>query len=166
MKIEEVKAIFPENWNMPEGFVGYCYVTYCVNTGNFYIGKKQAKKFVPTYYGSGSTVKHWKNKKFTLEHWPISWAHDNMELLNQEYWSVKHAENYIECANIHPGGAPAMLGRHHSEETKQKMREAALKIKHGPMSQETKDRISASNIGKHNKIAEERQAVSDFHKGW
>ena len=50
-------------------------------------------------------------------------------------------------------------------ETIQKMRESASKIKHKPMSQKTKDKISASNKGKHNKSKEQREAIGNFHRG-
>ena len=165
MKIDSLKKIFPENWEKPIGSVGYCYVTYCNDTEEFYVGKKQAKKFVDTYYGSGKSVKEWKKKGYSLINWAISWATSDYELLEQEFNFVESAKTYKGCSNLYSGGAPAMLGRKHSPETIQKMREAALKIKHTPLSQETKDKISRSNIGKHNKTEEERKAVSDFHKG-
>ena len=165
MTMEEIKNVFPEEWKPVKNSVGYCYVTYCLDTDEFYVGKRKAKNFSQTYYGSGTVVKRWKADNLNLEHWPISWATDSQKLLNQENDWVFKAKLMKGCVNIKPGGTPAMLGRHHSEETKQKMRESALKIKHKPLSQETKDRISASNIGKHNKTAEERKAIGDLHRG-
>ena len=166
MKIEDVKKLFPENWEKPKNPVGYCYVTYCVDTGEFYIGKKMSPRFIDTYYGSGTVVKQWKSLKYELVHWVIHWAATDSELLEQEYKAVGEARNFVrDCVNLLPGGSPAMLGRKHSPETLQKMKESAKKIQHKPLSQETKDRISASNIGKHSKTAEERKAVGDFHRG-
>ena len=166
MKIEEVKKNFPENWNTWENAIGYCYITYCNNTNEFYLGKKQSSKFISTYYGSGSVVKEWKHLKYSLEHWPISWTTTTQELLNQERnWITKGQSLGNCCVNKLPGGAPAMLGKKHSPETIQKMRESAKKIKHQPMSQETKNKISAANVGKHNKTEEQRKAVGDFHRG-
>ena len=145
--------------------IGYCYVTYCIDTGEFYVGKRQAKKFSDIYYGSGAKVKDWKLKNYKLEHWPITWANDSYQLLEQEHNAVSKAMNYNDCVNINPGGSPAMLGKRHSPETIQKMRESASKIKHKPMSQKTKDKISASNKGKHNKSKEQREAIGNFHRG-
>ena len=165
MKLEEVKKNFPENWEHNENVIGYCYVTYCLYSGEFYIGKKQSKKFSDTYYGSGNAIKRWKYLGLILEHWPVSWASTTQELLDQEFDLVQKAQAFEDCANVGAGGLAAMLGRKHSPETIQKMRESAKKIKHQPMSQETKDKISAANIGKHNKTEEQRKAVGDFHRG-
>lgn len=167
MVIEEIKQYFPENWDTQGAAIGYCYITYCPNTDKIYIGKKQSSKFLDSYYGSGVSVKHWKTQKYVLLHWPISWATTGQELMDQEHtWVAKAREIMGEnCANVRPGGAPAMLGKKHSPETIQKMRESAKRVVHQPMSQETKDKIAASNVGKHNKTDEERKAVGDFHRG-
>ena len=165
MNIEEVKKNFPENWNKWENAIGYCYLTYCHNTGEFYVGKKQNAQFIDTYYGSGTAVKNWKRMKYHLEHWPISWTTTTQELLNHECEWVTKAQTFMDCVNLKPGGASAMSGRKHSPETIQKMRESAKKIKHTPMSQETKNKISKANKGKHNKTEEQRKAVGDFHRG-
>lgn len=167
MNITEVKSHFPEKWEHDETAIGYCYVTYCSVTGQFYIGKKQSPKFVDTYYGSGAAVKYWKVQKYVLEHWPISWANDKQELLNQERTWVTAGKKITNdnCTNVYPGGAPAMLGRKHSPETIQKIRESAKRVKHQPMSQATKDKISAANKGKHSMTPEQRAAVGDFHRG-
>ena len=166
--IEEVKKYFPEVSAPNEDVVGYCYVTYCLDTGQIYIGKKNSTKFVDTYYGSGITVKCWKiMMKYKLDHWSISWSNDKQVLLTQESDWVSLAKQVFndDCVNVRPGGAPAMLGRKHSPETIEKIRESAKRIKHKPLSQETKDRISAANIGKHGMSEERRKAVGDFHRG-
>lgn len=165
MTIEDVKKYFPEQWKKVPNSIGYCYVTYCLDTSEFYIGKNQAKNFSDRYYGSGAAVKRWKADGLQLDHWPISWATTAEELLEQEHTWVEEAKLSSSCANIRPGGAPAMLGRHHTEESKKKMSESAKKVVHQPMPQEAKDKISASNKGKHTKTEEERKAVSEFHKG-
>lgn len=167
MTNEEVKTSFPENWESSENSVGYCYVTYRTDTGEIYIGKKQSKTFLNTYYGSGTAVIYWKTQKCVLKHWPISWAQTKQELLDQEHVWVAKAKDVAgkDCANMRPGGASAMVGKKHSPETIQKMRESARRVKHAPMSQKTKDKISAANKGKHSKTAEQRAVVGDFHRG-
>lgn len=165
MKIEDIKKLFPENWDKGENPVGYCYVTYCLNTEEFYVGKKQSPRFVEAYYGSGVAPQLWKSLEYDLEHWAISWATDPYELLEQEVDWINKAQELSTCANRDPGGSPAGIGHNLSPEVKQQLREIALKREHRPLSQVTKDRISASNIGKHNKTEEQRKAVGDFHRG-
>ena len=162
---EILQKLFPENWETPKGSIGYCYVTYCKDVDQFYVGKKQSPNFLDTYFGSGKAIKLWESMRYSLENWPISWAFKSEDLLIQERTFVEMAKTLKNCANIYAGGAPAMTGRKHSPETIQKMRESAKKIKHQPMSQETKDRISKANMGKHSKTEEERRAVGDFHRG-
>lgn len=165
MDIEELKRTFPETWEKSIQSVGYCYITYCEDTHEFYIGKKQSKKFIDIYYGSGAVVKRWKRLHYQLQHWPIAWANTIYDLLQCEYSLVERAKQFSNCANMFAGGSPAMTNKKHSMETIQKMREAALKRKHAPLSEETKRKISESNKGKHNKSEEQRKAVGDFHRG-
>lgn len=165
MNITEIKNHFPENWEHNETAIGYCYVTYCSVTEQFYIGKKQSAKFADTYYGSGTSVKAWKYFQYELEHWPISWSDNPQELLVQERTWIRQARHLEGSANILPSNSPSMLGRKHSPETIQKMRESAKQRTHQPMSQATKDKISAANKGKHSMTPEQRKAVGDFHRG-
>lgn len=145
--------------------VGYCYVTYCHNTGQFYIGKKQSKKFVESYFGSGVEATLWKSKGYLLSHWVVYWATTPSALLEQEYILVNKGLELKECVNKAVGGSPARTGVKHSQETIQKLKEIAINREHKPLSQITKDRISRSNIGKHDKSDEQRKAVGDFHRG-
>ncbi len=87
----------------------------------------------------------WDN--FTHEFLEEGLTIDEANQLEREYIAKYKTQDGRYGYNISPGGqyVPSMLGKHHSEETKQKMRLAALGH---PVSDEQKQKISEALIGK------------------
>lgn len=137
---------------------GYIYKTTDLSNGKIYVGKHHSSTFVGLeYIGSGYRITQIKHKclregierstRFSVE--MIAQA-DTLEELNEKeiYWIDKlDSRNPDVGYNMRKGGdcgpgGPMMLGKKHSEETKQKMSEDRKGSKN-------------SNFGNHWKASEE-----------
>ena len=144
--------------------IGYVYEITCSINGKTYIGQHtlmkngQLKKV--EYFGSGveisKAVAKYGKKSFKIR--PLCWTNDLSKLADLEYNAILEAKangkaeyNISTCpysASAHQTYFNGCGKAHHSEETKQKMREAAEGRK---MSPETKIKISESLKGKKHK---------------
>lgn len=135
----------------------YNYIYLITNNvnGKIYIGKHSTNKLDDDYMGSGLLVKKAIQKygleNFTKDYLAFCDSKDTLNYLERFYIKKYKAK---ECGyNLTDGGdGGSMKGRHHSEETKQKLRK--------PKSEETKKKLSEAqkkyckehgnqNLGKH-----------------
>lgn len=142
---------------------GYIYKGTNLINNKIYVGQHKSEKFDESYYGSGLLWKRACNK-YGLENIKIEIIEicDDREQLNERkaYWIQKlQSQNKTIGYNISgsttnpyamSGCKNPMYGKHHSEETKQKIREKAVGRK---VSEETRLKIQKSCKGK--KVSEE-----------
>ena len=142
---------------------GYIYETINKVNGKRYIGQSVGK-FKRDYHGSGIAIKNAINKygraKFSTKQ--IDSASTREKLNNTE---IKHISEYRDgfggdmLYNISTGGASGYngcLGRHHSAETKEKMRKNHIGMEGKEHSDEIKKKIGGSSRGVKRKPFTER----------
>lgn len=129
---------------------GYIYLTINTVNGKKYIGKHKGDKLDPKYKGSGTIISKAISKygfnKFTCE---IIDCADSIEELNEKekHWIQKYNavldKNFYNLVTggdgVGAGKDSYWYGKHHTEESKQKIREAKLGTH---FSEETKRKIS------------------------
>jgi group I intron endonuclease len=148
---------------------GYIYITTNLINGKQYIGQHKATKFSPSYKGSGKILKL-AIEKYGKENFStdiLEWCYNRDELAEREkYWiALFDATSNSNWYNITPGGYGVqlfgednhMFGKHHTEETKQKISEKLIGVMSGeknPMygvhlevSEGTRKKISESLTG-------------------
>lgn len=137
--------------NEDDTHFGYIYKMTMIPTGKIYIGKRESSTVDNKYYGSG---RDWKIDlaKFGTENVKVEildWADSRQELRDKEiYWISKlQAQDKSIGYNIHKGGAggnslgdTAAWSELHKGERNGRYNK--------PVSQETRDKISAANSGK------------------
>lgn len=141
---------------------GYIYLTTNLINGMMYFGQHKSESFDESYKGSGTLVrraydKHgWENFKTEV----LEWCQSREELNEREkYWiSYYDAVNSPDFYNIAPGGEcgpiylgelNGMYGRHHTEESKEKMRNAR---QGKSMSKESIEKISKATSGENHHL--------------
>ena len=148
---------------------GYIYITTNLINNKKYIGMHRSENFDPSYKGSGKILtqafKKYGKKNFSTE--VIEWCYNENELQEKEkYWIeyYKAVEN-DNWYNLIPGGGGVQLfgddnpfyGRHHTQETKDKI------------SENLKGRFVGENnpmYGVHLIVSDEvRKKMSESHKG-
>lgn len=97
-------------------------------TGLFYIGKSQtdiiSKK---SYKGSGvKLTRYWKNEKYKKTSWNVEvlYVYETAEdAFNKEKEIIAEMKNNVNCLNLADGGVGGggMVGKNHSEKTKNAM---------------------------------------------
>lgn len=132
----------------------YLYIKQHSITGKFYFGKT-TRTDVEKYYGTGI---QWKNHiaYHGKEHIVTLWYclfHDEdsireFALLCSQQWQIVESDDWL---NLIPetgmDGSGGMLNKHHSDETKEKLRQANLGKTH---SEEVKKQMSISRTGDKN----------------
>lgn len=113
---------------------GYVYKTTNNINNKIYIGQKKSDKFIPSYKGSGKllrkAIEKYGKESFNVE--IVCWATSKKELDDQErYWIKKlNSRNSDVGYNLAEGGEGSngggFKGKHHSPESKEKHRQAAL----------------------------------------
>ena len=79
----------------------------------------------------------------------------SIDLIKQDLYFKRPASELIflsksDHASLHANNNNGFLGKNHTEETKQKISKSLYGKKRGPMLEETKQKLSAANKGKHN----------------
>lgn len=155
--------------------IGYIYKTTNKVNNKIYVGQKKSDKFLgESYLGSGKiltqAVAKYGKDMFKVE---LLDTADSLEELGEKekYW-IKELRSQdpsigynITAGGIHvpiEGEQNGFYGKHHTEETKQKMREAQKKKP--PMSQETRNKIANSNRGSH-RTEETKKKMGDQQRG-
>lgn len=151
---------------------GYIYLIVNNINGKTYIGQRKTEKewHSDKYMGSGKHLKC-AQKKYGIENFEkflIQYCNDQDELDRQEtFWIAEYRARGKAEYNIqdggkrgykYPKGINGMTGKHHSEETKEKIRKGNLGKKHNitkPFSEEHKRKIAEGNKGK--KYSDERK---------
>ncbi len=156
----------PESENIP---YGYIYITTNLINGKQYLGQHRSQVYDPLYKGSGKILKNAINKygkeNFYTE--VLEWCYSDNELSEREKYWIEYF-NAVEDKNWYnliPGGGGVQLfgesnpmyGKHHTNETKEKISNALKGLMAGennPMygvhlevSEETRKKISESNKG-------------------
>ena len=155
--------------------VGYIYKTTNTVNNKIYVGQRKSDVFLnEKYLGSGKVllqaVEKYGKECFTVE--LIDTAETLEELGEKERYWIKtlQSQNPDIGYNISPGGVHVPIegkqngffGKHHSEETKQLLRDkAALRP---AMSQETRDKIAEKNRGSH-RSEETRKKMGNLQRG-
>ena len=131
------------------------YKTINLINNKFYIGKHQCSTLEDGYLGSGVALKEaitkYGKENFKRE---ILFIFDNevdMNLKEKELVTIDLV-NDPNCYNLTVGGegGPVFLGKHHSEQTKQLLREKFLGKKGGSKSQEQLLREREARYAKNN----------------
>lgn len=155
--------------------IGYIYKTTNKVNNKIYVGQKKSDKFLgESYLGSGKiltqAVAKYGKDMFKVE---LLDTADSLEELGEKekYW-IKELRSQDPSIgyNITPGGIHVPIegeqngfyGKHHTEETKQKLREAQKK--NPPMSQETRNKIANANKGSH-RTEETKKKMGDQQRG-
>ena len=186
--------------------VGYIYLIIDLTNWKKYVGQHHyhLKKLDPNYHGSGHIIRQiYKKRPHTLKEVYLKTCYSQEELDEWEKYYIKlfntlypNGYNLTEGGN---GGVPSeetrrklselkkgllsgeknpMFGKHHSEETKQKIGEVhkgkqiseeqkkklSIALKGRIMSDEHKKKISASHKGKHH-TEESKKKMSETKKG-
>ena len=121
----------------------------------FYIGKHQCSVLEDGYLGSGVALKEaiikYGKENFKREILFIFDNEDDMNLKEKELVTIDLV-NDPNCYNLTVGGegGPVFLGKHHSEQTKQLLREKRLGKKAGSKSQEQLFRERETRYAKNN----------------
>lgn len=166
---------------------GYIYLIKDHLTNKVYIGKshKLCQKYLEDYFGSGKIIKRIiKKRKHHLEKIILGYCETKEELAIAEITCIEFydAQNPLYGYNITAGGeghsAPHSqatkikigeikkgnkywIGKHHSEETKQKIRIAHLGTK---LSSEHKQNISKGNSGVNNAMFGKKHSIESKMK--
>lgn len=120
---------------------GYIYLTTNLINGKMYIGQKKSTKYLPNYLGSGKILRR-ALKKYGIENFineVLKWcdSKEELNLLEKFYIKIFNASTSDYFYNIAKGGDGGMThepyygrayfkGRHHTEESKQLMREKRI----------------------------------------
>ena len=132
------------------------YIVYKITSkidDSYYIGvhliKNDEKIWNDNYYGSGIIIKA-KIKKYGKENFireVLEWFNNSTDAYEYEKKIVNESIDDKKCVNIAHGGigGPTFKGRHHTEETKQKLREISSG-KH--LTEETKQKLREKNKGR------------------
>ena len=140
----------------------YIYKITNQTNGKIYIGKHSTDNLDDGYMGSGILIckaeKKYGIENFTKEYLAFC---DTEERLNwfEKFYIKKYKAKEVGY-NLTDGG-DGILGRKHTEETKQKMSEACKKYHH---SEETKRKIGDSRKGKHHS-EDSKQKMSEAKLG-
>ena len=150
---------------------GFVYITTNLINGKKYIGQRMFRKRWKNYLGSGTIFKRAINKygkeNFSREIIAIAYSKDELNLMEIEFINNHDAIDSLDYYNLSFGGDAFNSGLHfsdehkkkmslaqmgnknclgnkHTEESKKKMSESALK-----MSDEHKENLSLAQKGKH-----------------
>ena len=155
--------------------IGYIYKTTNTHNNKIYVGQRKSDVFLAEkYLGSGKillqAVEKYGKDAFIVE--LIDTAETLEELGEKErFWIKELRSQDPEIGyNICPGGIHVPIegeqngffGKHHSEETKQLLRDKAML--RPAMSQETRDKIAEKNRGSH-RSEETRKKMGDIQRG-
>lgn len=128
---------------------GYVYLTIDNLKGQFYVGQHKSDVYDSKYLGSGVRICNIIKKRGgteTLRNYILQEC-DSKETLNlaEQYWIQCYREQYGDLVlNISNGGESVMTGRHHSENTKNKISKSLIGFTH---SEETKQKLSQTRKG-------------------
>ena len=139
----------------------YHYVYVITNKVNkkFYIGKHSTSNLDDGYMGSGVAINR-AIKKYGEQNFVkriLCYCQTASDALYVEQFLVtEYIVNRKDCYNMKTGGKggsakgriSGMKGRHHSEETKQKLKLAWKKRRQKPVSEETRKKIGEAHKGK------------------
>lgn len=155
--------------------IGYIYKTTNKVNNKIYIGQKKSAKFLgEAYLGSGKiltqAVAKYGKEMFSVE---LIDTADTLEELGEKekHWiKTLNSQDPSVGYNITPGGIHVPIegqdngfyGKHHTEETKQKLRESRKNSP--PMSQETRNKIADAHRGSHRTL-ETRKKMGDQQRG-
>jgi group I intron endonuclease len=151
--------------------IGYIYMTTNLINNKIYIGQKYSNKFIKSYLGSGKIIKQ-AIKKYGRENFKVKIIYKcktikRLDEAEKVYIEIYDSTNPRVGYNISFGGHTPMLGRKHDKKSRIKIsvsnkgkiqsKETKIKISHGNkgkhfgiFSEDHKQKISDSNIGKHN----------------
>lgn len=151
-------------------FSGYVYESLDKRNGMLYVGKRKGT-FDPTYHGSGDLVleiiKEYGEDVFSTK--LLDQAADSRQLNSLEkayiaaYRAVYGKKSLYNIADGGNGGA-FFAGRHHSEETKAKIRQAQSGH---TLDEESRKKLREANLGKHHSketLLKMRKPKSAEHK--
>ena len=155
--------------------IGYIYKTTNTVNGKIYVGQKKSDKFLKEQYLVSGKILQQAVEKYGKDCFTVCLLDtaDTLEELGERerFWikELKSQDPNIGY-NITPGGihvpldkeANGFYGKHHSEETKQHLREMAKT--RSPMSEETKEKIRQKHLGSH-RSEETKQKMSSIQQG-
>jgi group I intron endonuclease len=152
--------------------IGYIYKTTNLINNKIYIGQKYSNKFIKTYLGSGKIIKQ-AIKKYGKENFKVKilYKANSIKRLDEAekvYIEIYNSTNTKIGYNISIGGHAPMLNRNHTKKAKLKISIGKRGVK---LTENHKQKISISNIGKHNywdgkHLSEEhKEKVSNSMKG-
>lgn len=154
--------------------IGYIYKTTNKVNNKIYVGQKKSDKFLgESYLGSGKiltqAVAKYGKEMFNVE--MIDTADSLQELGEKEQYWIRELRSQDPSIgyNITPGGIHVPIegeqngfyGKHHTEETKRYLSEVN---KNRQISQATRDKISAANMGSH-RSEETKKKMGYIQKG-
>jgi len=141
MTLDEAKMLFPEQ-DLVNDFVGYIYVTFNVDEGLFYIGKRTRKTWDESYYGSGKIPQIWIKEGKKLDHWPIQWCFTKEEVNEAEFNWIEKFKNHKDIVNLVKGGGSLIPMNDKLNEEKNTL--LRKKFKGIPLTENTKRKMSES----------------------
>ena len=148
------------------------YKTVNLINGKYYIGKHQTENIHDGYLGSGIALEN-AVKKYGRENFrkTILYVFDTEEEMNNKERELVNETIVRDKRSYNMGlggeGGAMFLGKHHTEETKQKLRE--LIKNRPPMSEETRRKISESQKNRvfsdetRRKISEKMKLIHSQH---
>jgi len=141
MTLDEAKELFPKQ-DLVNDFVGYIYVTFNIDEGLFYIGKRTRKTWDELYYGSGKIPQIWIKEGKKLDHWPIQWCFTKKEINEAEFNWIEKFKNHKDIVNLVKGGGSFVpMNDKLNEEKNELLRK---KFKGIPLTENTKRKMSES----------------------
>jgi len=152
---------------------GFIYVTTNMVNGKKYIGQRKFSHGWKGYLGSGilleKSIKKYGKQNFSREIIVVGYSREELNKLEIEFIKNHDAVKSDDYYNISLGGecGSPMLGKHHSEETKQKMSIDRMGEKHylygKKISEESRNNMSiAQKLNKLNKGENHPLAISNI----
>lgn len=133
---------------------GYIYKTTNLINGKIYISQKKSKKFVKTYFGSGTlikqAVKKYGKENFTVELIDFGISREELDIKEKEWIDKSNANWRYGNYNIADGGFTSgydinTLPIERQKEIKEKISKAGKRRKH---TEETRRKMSKTRTGK------------------
>lgn len=153
------------NENTCDLTIGYTYNWICKINGKMYIGSHQGTK--PNYIGSGIAFLR-AVKKYGIENFKriILYVGPDFREIEDEILKAIDCEHSVNFYNSTNETTSPMLGKHHTDETKQKISNAFAGENHWNfgkhLAEETKQKIAKAHLGK--PLSEEhKRKISETH---